>query len=166
MRSLAGRCQELDDLVQTALEQVHRSAARFEQRSKWSTFTYGVCYRVWLKHLRWHRRWARRFLLSRDSEELDELDPELNAAERLEQLERARRLRSALERISPKRRAVVILHDLEGLGIEEVALAVDANPLTVRSRLRDGRRLLAELLRRDPYFGEAGRGAAQPEAER
>jgi RNA polymerase sigma-70 factor (ECF subfamily) len=161
MRSLTGRSQDLDDLVQTALEQVQRSQEGFEGRSKWSTWTYGVCYRVWLKHQRWHRRWARRFVLTRDSEQLDEPDPELSAAERLEQRERARRLRAALERVTPKRRAVVVLHDLEGLSIEEVASAVRANPLTVRSRLRDGRRVLSELLHHDPYFGGAAVGAAR-----
>jgi DNA-directed RNA polymerase specialized sigma24 family protein len=48
---------------------------------------------------------------------------------------------------------VVVLHDLEGFTVDEVAQIVEALPRAVRSRLRDGRRALAEILSRDPYFG-------------
>ena len=75
------------------------------------------------------------------------------AYEVLECVERAARLRAALERIPPNRRAVVILHDLEGLPLGEVAEIVGANLLTVRSRLRDGRKVLLRELEADPYFG-------------
>jgi DNA-directed RNA polymerase specialized sigma24 family protein len=47
-----------------------------------------------------------------------------------------------------------MLHDLEGLPIEEIAAIVEANPLTVRSRLRDGRKDLARPLADDPFFGD------------
>ena len=63
-------------------------------------------------------------------------------------------MRESVERLSPKRRAVVVLHDLEGIGVDEIAVIVDANVLTVRSRLRDGRRDLCRLLASDPYFGD------------
>ena len=76
----------------------------------------------------------------------------------LEARERARRLYRALNQLSPKRRTVVALHDLDGLDVEEIAAIVGANVLTVRSRLRDGRRLLAEKLRGDPYFGDEACG--------
>ena len=46
-----------------------------------------------------------------------------------------------------------MLHDLDELEIDEIAVIVGANPLTVRSRLRDGRKLLARALENDPYFG-------------
>ncbi|HEY3498779.1 MAG TPA: sigma-70 region 4 domain-containing protein, partial [Polyangiaceae bacterium] len=81
-------------------------------------------------------------------------DPGIAAAEALERAEKLARLKLALDRVQPKRRAVVILHDLEGLSVAEIADIVDANPLTVRSRLRDGRRRLAEELARDPYFDD------------
>ena len=72
----------------------------------------------------------------------------------LEQLERSARLRKAIDELSPKRRTVVVMHDLEGLSVEAIAGVVKANPLTVRSRLRDGRKDLAKILAKDPYFGD------------
>ena len=53
----------------------------------------------------------------------------------------------------------MILHDLEGLPLGEVVEIVGANLLTVRSRLRDGRRRLLAELAGDPYFGD---GASEP----
>jgi RNA polymerase sigma-70 factor (ECF subfamily) len=105
-----------------------------------------------LKQRRWHRRWLQRFSYVEDIPHVDMAD-ERDSGQLLEERERARRLRAALERVSPKRRAVVILHDLEELEVEEIAAIVGANEGTVRSRLRDGRKRLAEELERDPYFG-------------
>jgi RNA polymerase sigma-70 factor (ECF subfamily) len=162
MRSLAGNVQDLDDLVQVALEQVYRSLGRFERRSRLSTWTYGICYHTWLKHQRWHRRWFRRFAFAAEGQLPEEPDRRPSASEELERFERLRRLVGALSRVSPKRRAVVTLHDLEGFSVEQVAEIVGANPLTVRSRLRDGRRRLAEQLAGDRYFGEASEAASAP----
>lgn len=70
----------------------------------------------------------------------------------LEQRRRTVRLHAALGRMSDKYRAVVVLHDLEELGVPEIAAIVGANELTVRSRLRDGRKQLHRLLEADPQF--------------
>ena len=107
-----------------------------------------------LKHERWYRRWLRRFALT-EPDELSEAEGfALPDDFVLEQLERSARLRKAVDRLSPKRRAVVVLHDLEGLAVDAVARVVKANPNTVRSRLRDGRSDLARILAKDPYFGD------------
>jgi RNA polymerase sigma-70 factor (ECF subfamily) len=152
MRSLAGNRPDFDDLVQIAAEQVLRSLASFEGRSKLSTWTYRICYLTVLRHERWYRRWLRRFTLT----ERGDLESHATAHEEptLEEVERAARLRQAVDRLSPKRRTVVVLHDLESQSVEDIARIVTAKPLTVRSRLRDGRRDLARILAADPYFGD------------
>ena len=119
-----------------------------------STWTYRICYLTLLKHERWYRRSLRRFALTEPAE--------LSRAESgdtpddlvLERLERSARLRKAVAALSPKRRIVVVLHDLEGLSVDAVANVLKANPLTVRSRLRDARKDLARILSSDPYFGD------------
>jgi RNA polymerase sigma-70 factor (ECF subfamily) len=154
MRALVGVSAELDDLVQTAAEQALRALGTFERRAELATWTYRICYLTWLKQRRWYRRWYRRFTFSRDGNLPEYPDPHISAVDALQRQERFRRLRRALERVSPKRRTVVILHDLQAMSVEQIADIVSAHPNTVRSRLRDGRKRLAAELRRDPYFGD------------
>jgi DNA-directed RNA polymerase specialized sigma24 family protein len=44
------------------------------------------------------------------------------------------------------------LHDLEGLDVAAVAAISGKSELTVRSRLRDAHKKLADILRKDPLF--------------
>jgi RNA polymerase sigma-70 factor, ECF subfamily len=153
VRSLAGPRANLDDLVQAAAERAVRAWSRFEGRSALSTWTYGVAYRTLLDHDRWYLRWQRRFRPSADAD--PEAAADWDGEEGLAELARARRLHAALDRLPPAKRAVVTLRDLEGLELKEIAAIVGANERTVRSRLRDGRRRLVELLSADPLFQRA-----------
>lgn len=155
MRALAGSgAPDLDDLVQLAAEQVFCSLPSFAGRSELLTWVYGVCYRVLLNHRRWYRRWRLRFSFQNDDEQAQSQEPLPSAA--LEARERAQRLQVALAKMSDKYRAVVVLHDLEELNIKEVAQIVRANELTVRSRLRDGRKHLLRLLQADSELATYG----------
>jgi RNA polymerase sigma-70 factor (ECF subfamily) len=158
MNALWGRWQnDFDDLVQVASEHAVRSLPSFRKESELSTWTYRICYRTVMRHRRWSSRWLRRFTL--DLPSADAADRASDACANLEAAERMQRMRSALDRLSKKLRAVVVLRDLEGLEVVEIAQIVGSGEATVRSRLRDGRRRLSELLHADPYFGdEACRG--------
>jgi RNA polymerase sigma-70 factor (ECF subfamily) len=157
MHALAGPTRDLDDLVQAANEQVLRSLPSFEGRARFSTWVYRICCLTMLKESRWHRRWLRRFTLTEDGELPEHADGGSSADDVLRH-ERARRLRAAIDRLSPKRRAAIVMRELEGLEIDEIATIVGANALTVRSRVRDARNELAALLAADPYFGDAACG--------
>jgi RNA polymerase sigma-70 factor, ECF subfamily len=148
MRTLAPTADsDFDDLVQAAATEVWRALPNFQGRSELSTWIYGVCYRVLLNHRRSWRRYRLRFSVGID----DFLPSEAPLpGELLDERARAERLRTLLGRMSDKYRAVVILHDFEELGVREIAGIVGANELTVRSRLRDGRRQLRRLLEVDP----------------
>src|SRR5882724_1680210 len=151
MRALAGPRQDLDDLVQAAAERALKALERFEGRCALSTFTYGIVYRTLLDHQRWYRRFQRRFSLDA-REEPDDLAFPRSSETDLRELERARRLYAALDRLPNEKRATLILHDLVGLEVAAVAAISGANELTVRSRLRDAHKKLAQLLRQDPLF--------------
>jgi RNA polymerase sigma-70 factor, ECF subfamily len=150
VRALVGPRSNLDDLVQAAAERAVRAWPKFEGRSALSTWTYGIAYRTMLDHNRWYVRWHRRFCLGLDAE--PEAAADWDGEQGLVEVMRARRLHAALDRLPPAKRAVVTLRDLEGLELKEIALIVGANERTVRSRLRDGRRRLVELLSSDPLF--------------
>jgi RNA polymerase sigma-70 factor (ECF subfamily) len=151
MRALAGPRQDLDDLVQAAAERAIKALERFEGRSSLSTFTYGIVYRTLIDQQRWYRRFQRRFSLD-SREEPEELAFSRSSETDLRELTRARRLYAALDQLPNEKRAALILHDLEGLDVKDVAAISGANELTVRSRLRDAHKKLAEILRLDPLF--------------
>lgn len=155
MRKLVGprHRTHLDELVQIASEQALRSLPSFEGRSSLATWTFRICYVTVRKYDRWYSRWLRRFSLTSDGE-VPEAPIEPEGDVRLVQAERIARLHAALDRLSVKQRTVVVLHDLEGLSIDDVAAVVEALPAAVRSRLRDGRKALAAALALDPYFGD------------
>ena len=153
MRTLAGH-RDVDELVQVAAEQALRALPSFAGRSKLSTWTFRICYLTVRKHDRWYHRWLRRFTLTDDGELPEPTQETLPGDERLVREERLQRLRAALGELSQHRRTVVVLHDLEGMAIDEIAEVVGARSRAVRSRLRDGRAALAKALARDPYFGD------------
>ncbi len=111
--------RDVEEIAQAAAEQAIRSLPRFEGRAQLSTWTFRVSYLTICKHDRWYRRWLRRFTLTVDGVLPERADEEANGEERLLQRERVGRLRRALERLSAKRRAVLILHDLEGVPVDE-----------------------------------------------
>lgn len=145
MRSLAGAAApDLDDLIQVAAEQVFGSLDRFDGRCAPSTWVYSICYRVLLTQHRWYRRFRVRFTPLEPSDDFSAEGP--SAPELLEARARSQMLHRVLGRMTDKYRAVVVLHDLEELEIGEIAAIVGANELTVRSRLRDGRKQLTRLM--------------------
>ena len=59
---------------------------------------------------------------------------------------------SALDALSPRRRAVVVLHELDGLTVKDVSALLGISAITVRWHLSKGRRDLARILK--PFIGE------------
>ena len=55
-------------------------------------------------------------------------------------------VRMALDRLSPRRRAILILHELEGSGIPEIAALLGVAPVTVRWHLSRGRKQMASII--------------------
>jgi RNA polymerase sigma-70 factor (ECF subfamily) len=154
LRALAGPRRELDDLVQAAAERLLRALPHFRHDSKFSTFAYSVAYRTLLDHDRWYRRQARRLFHLEDrpsAEPIAEDDAESTALA----ARRARVLYEALDRLPPEKRAVVVLYELEGFTATEIATITGSSEGTVRSRLRDGKARLTQLLAEHPLFASA-----------
>jgi RNA polymerase sigma-70 factor (ECF subfamily) len=57
----------------------------------------------------------------------------------------------ALDRLHPRRRAVVVMHELEGLPVSSIASLLRINAITVRWHLSVGRRELLHALK--PHLG-------------
>ena len=54
---------------------------------------------------------------------------------------------AALERLPPRRRAILILYELEGTGITEISSLLGVAPVTVRWHLSRGRKQMAAILK-------------------
>ena len=59
---------------------------------------------------------------------------------------------TALDALAPRRRAVIVMHELEGLDVSEIGVLLGISAVTVRWHLSKARRELARILR--PQMGE------------
>lgn len=167
---MTSRPGDLEDLVQEVFLQVYRSIKDFRGQSRFSTWLYRVTVNVVLMQRRAAK--SRPVLqempddaFGKDARELPD-----------DQVARSRRVAAfyrLLDRLSDKKRAVFVLHELEGLSPVEVAKVVAAPVLTVRTRLFYARRELLGMLREEPDLElvaremlEEATSSAEPLAER
>lgn len=163
---MLGPSADLEDVVQEVFLQVHRSIKDFRGQARFSTWLYRVTVNVVLMH----RRSARSRPVFIDAPE-GHTPPDARALpdEQVARLSRIRAFQRLLDRLSDKKRAVFILHELEGVAPAEIAQIVGAPVLTVRTRLFYARRELAAMLREEPalaaladsLLGTGSRGATQ-----
>lgn len=151
---ILGNRWQAEDVSQDVFLKVYRAAETFDpERDPWpwlARITYNACRDHW-------RSWAHR--MNRGSVTLDVVtgpeegaftspdDPERDLA----RSEESRRVQLALKKLSERNRAIVMLHDFEGLRHDEIAAIVGINAAAVRKRYS---RAMAELAR----HLEAGEG--------
>lgn len=157
VRQLVGRmlrqAPETEDLVQEVFLKAFRGIHGFKGESSFKTWIYQIATNTCLNHLaKAERKYAHDAL-----EQPIGPDGELTLADRLasskpgpeatlETREVYERVVSAIDRLSPEFRAVVVLRDLQDLSYEEVAESLGLNLGTVKSRLARGRRQLQKWL--------------------
>jgi len=154
VQRMTGRPADLEDIVQEVFLQVYRSIKDFRGQSRFSTWLYRVTVNVVLMQ----RRAARSRPVTHEAPD-DAFGPDLRELPD-DQVARARRVAAfyrLLDRLSDKKRAVFVLHELEGLSPSEIAKVVSAPVLTVRTRLFYARRELLTLLREEPSLAVVAR---------
>ncbi|MGF1511875.1 MAG: RNA polymerase sigma factor [Myxococcota bacterium] len=143
---------ELDDVVQTAFLEVFRSLPSFQGRSKLSSWVARVALHVGYHHLRRKRSRPADYRTEPVSVEMHDdrsgSDP-ISGVLRREALER---VQAVLSTLAPKKRAVFILNDMQGLPQEEVAKIVGASVATVRTRLFYARKEFWRAAAQDPVL--------------
>jgi len=137
---------------------VFRSIRRFQGKSAFTTWLYRVTVHVAMKSRRKHTRSR----LDVVAEVPDRADEGPSPAEVTLSAERQARVEALLERLSPKKRTVLVLHDLQGLDAQRIAELLATNVLTVRTRLFYARRELEVLARGDPALAEYFGGGTAP----
>ena len=154
---LVGGGSDAEDLVQLALVEILRSVGSFQGRSRLETWADRVTVRTAMRELR--RRRAHEKALVRDSDEgMAAADRAAEMADRRPQEREALRgqlrgrLAVKLQRLSPERRAVVVLRFVHGYSIHEISRLTGAPPNTVRDRLQVGKRVLRGFILKDPVL--------------
>lgn len=144
-----GPSPDVDDVVQDVFLHVYRSLRSFRGESKFSTWLFRLTTNVARMHL---RRGRSRPQISdvpvperpRDS------SPEVRPDDAIDRAERVRALYRLLDRLSDKKRTVLVLHDFEGMSAKEISDVVEAPVLTVRTRLFYARKELYAALAEEP----------------
>ena len=142
-----GHRVDLDDLVQDVFVIAFRGLARFRGDARLSTWLYRICVNVALGRIRSKTRRPPALLMANPvSDDVAASPPSPEQA--LRQKQERERVYRALDAMAPKKRIVLYLHEIEGLELKDIAYIVEANPVTVRTRLfyarRDFYRLIAE----------------------
>ncbi|HMA94707.1 MAG TPA: sigma-70 family RNA polymerase sigma factor [Polyangiaceae bacterium] len=129
---------ELQDALQEVFLTVHDRFSSFEGRSTLRTWIFGIARRI----ARNHRPGS--LLEMTDPALLDQVSP-IDAGDdpACDQLEHARILQTLLTQLTPERREIVVLVELEQLTIAEAAEILNENANTLQSRLRLARSDLA-----------------------
>lgn len=129
------------DLCQEVFITVHRKLSTFEGRSSLRTWLYGICLRVASEHRR--RPHVRNEVptLEGAPEHFDRSAHEPDST--LEQRSAVQRLLGVLDE---DKRRVVVLYEIEGFSMREVAEIVECPLQTAYSRLHAGRELMLAAL--------------------
>jgi len=139
---LRGEPEELEDAEQEVFLAVSRSLPGFRFRSSLATWMYSVARRRALDLLRSGRRRRRRLELLRQLP----ADPPADPLEPLLAEERSARLMRAFQGLPEGDRQLVMMRDVEGFSLEEIAGMTRAPVGTVKSRLHRARARLARAV--------------------
>ena len=144
--SMLGRSAEVDDVVQEVFLRFYQTLDRFRGDAAPGTYLRRIAINRSLDVLRRRQRSLGRFF-SRD--DATALIQDIPAAEdgNLEQVDRVRIVRKAIETLRPNHRAVVTLRLIEGYSTKETAQMLGIPTGTVLSRLSRASEHLRGLLR-------------------
>jgi len=150
-RHIMGHPADARDAAQEALLRVFRHLDRFDPRRPLEPWLYRLTVNTCRDHLRRHRRRPTRSLDDPDISAAEPATREPSAEAGLVLTERRARLRAALQQLSPRQRAAIVLRDVEGLPARDVARAMGISMITLRVHIRAARLKLRQLC--GPHFG-------------
>ena len=145
---VVGNAEDARDLAQDAFVQAYRSLDRFQGQSAFYTWLYRIAINAAISHKR-----RNRVMVSIDTGRretgFDPADdsPLSDPSGRLEQDDRDRQVREALEGLPSEYRTVLVMKEIDGHKYETIAEMLNCPIGTVRSRLHRARLELRERLR-------------------
>jgi len=139
--SIVRDAEEARDLSQEAFIRLFEGAASFAGRARFSTWFHRILVNLCLDHRRRHRWWRQVLSLvsptngSEPSIIEQAPAPLQDPVEDIGRVQDMRELWAAVDRLSPRQRAAVLLHVQEELPTAEIAAVLDCSETTVRVHL-------------------------------
>ena len=140
---LLGDPGESMDVTQNVFLKVFRSIGGFRGEAGLKTWIFRI---AMSESLNTRRSWKRRYRFQMVDLDENFADRARSPYQELEAKERARAVRNALDRLSPDRRCILVLRDVEGLGYDEIAASLGIATGTVKSRLARARAEMKRML--------------------
>jgi RNA polymerase sigma-70 factor (ECF subfamily) len=152
-RGILKRQEDVEDISQQVFVKAYFSLKRFDQRAAFSTWLYKITVNECWDLLR--KRKARPLVYEADFSE--EQSRQFGATEReadngpdtSERMAMRQRLDNMLAQLDDRDRAMLILKEVEGFSVEEIADSLGLNANTVKVRLFRARRRIVEYARRE-----------------
>ena len=140
---MLGPNPDVEDLVQLAWVDLFRGLKSFEGRSSFETWMYRVVVNVAYRHLSKRKRF---FQILEIFQREDIQDNAMTPYDHLQSKQEVQTLYRVLDQVSPKKRAVYVLFELEGKGGDEIAEIVGCTENTVWTRLFHARKEVTRKL--------------------
>src|SRR3954469_9167307 len=141
LQRLGASPREVEDLAQEVFLILHRNWPTLDVSRPFRPYLFAVAFRVVCAHRRRRGREVPYAYLEAE-------DPAVGPEESLQSKQSAHLLMAALDTVPLARRAVVVMHDLDGFSIVEVASRLSLTRFGAYARLRKARKELASALRR------------------
>ena len=149
---------DASDVLQDAFLKVYDSINAFRQESAFETWLYRIVVNLSIDAVKKRKRQQESMAsLSEVTDVHQNPDIQQDPTRQAERNELQEWVTQAVNSLSIKHRAVVILHELEGLSHPQIADILDCSEGTVRSRLHYARKRLRVLLA--PYIDVKGKQA-------
>jgi RNA polymerase sigma-70 factor (ECF subfamily) len=136
---------DVEDAVHDVFVVAHRRYGTYDPSRPLRPWLLGIGFRI---AAQWRRR--HRLEVTVAEPEPERPDDARSPDEVVASRQASRRLQAALAELDIDQRAVVVMHDLNGIPVPEIASALDVPLNTVYSRLRLGRAKITAALRGEP----------------
>jgi RNA polymerase sigma-70 factor, ECF subfamily len=143
-----GRHDQAEDLTQDVFLKLYKSLDTFDRRANFQTWLISVSRNLCIDHYRAVRTERETINRDVDPSEFAPASSDVRADTQLEQRDRVKLLRRALDKLAPTLRTAVMLRDIQELTYQEIADRLHLPEGTVKSRINRGRTELARQIQR------------------
>jgi RNA polymerase sigma-70 factor, ECF subfamily len=143
-----GNSFDSDDIVQQIFIAIFKSLSSFKGKASFDTWIYRISLKICSTQLRKkYRKRQPSLVYTNSGDDVADLNSWSSPDETIEQKELSRTIYEALDKLSTEKRMIVVLYEMEGKSIDEIAAIVNKPVGTVKSRLFHGRKALVKHLR-------------------